>query len=224
MGLLSTILDKVKNFKPGATEESAKEINNCSEDALDDKDSKTFSNTIKENDSYEERSKKMADVLSSCGEQMTAVDDKDSVQTFNSDPCMKDKIRLLTEDIKNSMGMGIDESTPFQEGFIPPPCYEYAQKIIDAVRNDALFSNKGSKVDTNYNSAALLLDEVVTEMRDFHELSKFMITIQDDSEGSRELMKNTANNKKYNQIYMNKDVTDYRDVIFNVKRENKNGK
>lgn len=120
-----------------------------------------------------------------------------------------------TETTPDFAGDGISDSKdPFQEGFIPPQCYEKAQTILDAVYNDALFGNKGSKKDTNYNSSAVILTNVIREMRDFHEVSKMMMTIQDDSDGSKALMKNTADNPKYNRIFMNKDVLDYRNTIF----------
>ena len=155
----------------------------------------------------------MADSLSSCGNDMKSedTDGKDEVP-FDQDSCMKNKIKLNIEELSNSMGTGIDKSTPHQEGFIPPPCFEYAKTILDAVHNDSLNGNKNN----TYNSSAILLNNLLGTMRDKQELSKFLVTSKDNSTGSKELRINTMNNKKYAQIYGNKDVKDFGKYTFGV--------
>lgn len=219
MSVFSKLLSVVRKFKPNVNEATAKQIENCAEDDLE-QEYNNPNNKINNGDNVSERNAKMASDLASCGQNMVAEDENGKVgEPFSQDPCMTDKMRLLLEEMTESMGMGIDENTPFQEGFIPPHCYEHANTILNAVRKDALFGNKGSKVDTNYNSSAVLLDDVIREMRDFHEVSKFLMTVQDNSEGCKKMMDNTVNNLNYKQIYMNKDLLDFRDSVFDTKRK-----
>jgi hypothetical protein len=173
---------------------------------------------IEKEHTVEERKKSVTMKLKSCKLNVSSIfgDEPEDAQIDGGDDegCVGGQIRLLVEDLTDLMGMGIDDKAPFQEGFIPPPCYDYAQKILEYVRTkDALLSNKGSKVDTNYNSMAVIFDPIVTRLRDYHESAKFMITTQDNSEGTKKLMENTAKISKYRQIYMNKDVLNFRSTL-----------
>lgn len=208
---MNWLKDLMKKFKPGATDQDVNDAKACGEDPLDENAVKD-SDRINDKDSPKERKNKMAKIIVSCGKGMQAEKDDDGNLSvpFDQDPCATDAIKLDLEEIAESMGTGIDESIPAQEGFIPPPCYDYAKTIINAVRNDALFGN----TNNTYNSSVIMLENVVDSMKNSQEISKFLVTSKDDSLGSRALRENTSKNSKYAHIFNNKDVKDFQTKIF----------
>lgn len=208
--LTGTRASSVQPFKNEGIYETEEELANCSEDG------KEGQNKIDKDMNPDERKKQIAKKMQECilsmkfgGEE--TIDGLKDEEKVIPDPCIPGKFRALVEYLTDIMGQGINKNTPFNNGFIPIPCYEYAQTILNTVNQDALNGRNMS-----YNPDAIFLDKQVIEMRDFHELSKSMIYMIDDSDGSKALMENTASNLKYKQMFLSKDQIDYRNANFGV--------
>lgn len=202
-----------KPYKDEGIQETKKELDDCS--SKKEMDRTKNEDPIKDTDSSEERKKKIAKKMYSCKLHVNSIFDPepkpeevDAKKDDDAD-CTIGFVRDAVEGLADMMGTGINEKTPFQEGFIPPHCFEMAKKIIDYVNDKTLYSD-----NSTFNKSAVLLQDVVRSLRDNHEAAKFFITSKDGSNGSKALRENTANNPKYKQIYMNKDVEDFRDSIF----------
>lgn len=65
-----------------------------------------------------------------------------------------------------------------------------------------------------YNKNAIIVKNMLDKVREHHELTKFIVYSQDDSEGSRLLMKDTDKIGFFRARYLNPDALSLRRSMF----------
>lgn len=65
-----------------------------------------------------------------------------------------------------------------------------------------------------YNKQAIIMKSLVDKTREQHEAVKYVFYSQDNSEGAKLLMKETAKRGFFRARYLNKDALSVRDSLF----------